>query len=129
MKCVGAQWALLKKLTRDKIPEPFPGVQNLLVHPILLCHCPAGCLEGALMQWLNWISLSKIQIYTCHMPLFVREIVYLGERRTAGLFLGLARSTAGLGSRVQWDLREAGHYGTGLSLPGSALPPWDLLES
>lgn len=81
------------------------------------------------MQWLNWISLSKIKIYPCHMPLFGREMGYLGERRIAGLFLGLAHSTAGFGSRVQWDLREAGHCGTGLSLPGSALPPWDLLES
>lgn len=29
---------------------------------------------------------------------------YLGERRAAGAFLGLARSTSGHGSRVQWDL-------------------------
>lgn len=54
---------------------------------------------------------------------------YFAESRTAGLFLGLAHSTAGLGSKVQWDLREAGHCGTGPSLPGSPLPPWDLLES
>lgn len=54
---------------------------------------------------------------------------YLGEKRTAGVFLGLAHSTPGLVSRVQWDLREAGLCGTGLSMPGSSLPPWDLLES
>lgn len=71
----------------------------------------------------------KNKKYTCHIPLFGREMGYLGESRTAGLFLGLAHSTAGLGSKVQWDLREAGHCGTGPSLPGSPLPPWDLLES
>lgn len=54
---------------------------------------------------------------------------YLGEGRTAGLFLGLAHPTPGLGSRVQWDLREAGHCGAGPSLPGSPVPPWDLLGS
>lgn len=68
VKSVGAQWALLKNSPKIRYQSLFPGVQNLLVHPILICHCPAGCLDGALMQWLNWISLSKIKypLATCH---------------------------------------------------------------
>ena len=34
---------------QEKVPDPFPpGVQNFLVHPLLVCHCPPGCLDNFL---------------------------------------------------------------------------------
>lgn len=126
----GCTVGIAEKFTGDKIPEPFSGCAEppgASSSPLPLpCRMP-GPSSDAVAELDQ--PLKNKKKYTCHMPLFRREMGYLGEGGTAGPFLGLAHSTPGLGSRVQQDLGEAGHCGTGPSMPGSPLPPWDLLES